>query len=198
MVSSSGAPSSDAQSAGIDDFGPLQQAQARSAQQLRDEIDFDGADFGAEAYAKRPAKSGGSNGTGSDSRSRSSASHSRSESVQFNHHYISQMQPAELPLPPSPMSPSSERPRRKKSRSSRHSVSTATPSVATPPPHNTTFPAIAEHDQHPSPLESVPIPSHEMLSPPETAKGFPSTGFGGGLRRKNSEVGVFLARRGDE
>lgn len=31
----------------------------------------------------------------------------------------------------------------------------------------------------------------------DTPNGFPTVGFSGGLRRKNSEAGVFLANRGD-
>ena len=88
-----------------------------------------------------------------------------------------------------------------KSRSSRSGSSASqSTSVKSPPPQQTSFPDIAEH--------AAPEEAEEDFSPrpdlrnslsaagfPST--GFPSTGFKDARSRKNSDAGVFLARRGD-
>lgn len=130
--------------------------------------DDDDADFDGVVYSKSTR---GGSGTGSDSRSRTSGSTSNAPE-HYNHHYISQSQP-QLPAPSKS---------KRRSKSSRQSGSTArSESISTPPPYQTTFPAIAE----------TPTPTQ-----------FPSVGFGGagprmGMGRKGSDAGVFLATRGD-
>jgi hypothetical protein len=55
------------------------------------------------------------------------------------------------------------------------------------------FPGVVHHDKS-------PLADESMIISIDTPNGFPSVGFSGGMRRKNSEAGagVFLARRGDE
>ena len=181
-------------SATTDDFGPFERAMP-SPHYPQEAVDEDEADFDALAYSK-PTRVKGGSGTGSDSRSRTSGSASNTDPVFYNHHYLSQQQEARSP-PVSPLSPLDTTPRKhkKRSKSSRHSNSTSrSESISTPPPHQTTFPTIAEHD-------GTPAAQKQFVSAgptrPDDAAGFPSVGFGGGrMSRKNSEAGVFLATRG--
>lgn len=180
-----------------DSFGPFERA-VHSPRYPEEAVDEDDADFDALAYSKSTRVTGGS-GTGSDSRSRTSGSISNTDPAHYNHHYISQQyEPHGQPV--SPLSPSGVPPRKhkKRSKSSKHSSSTSrSESISTPPPHQTTFPAIAEHDSMPSPQKQF-VASTGPARSDATAGGFPSVGFGGGrISRKNSEAGVFLATRGD-
>ncbi|KAI0088951.1 hypothetical protein BDY19DRAFT_993760 [Irpex rosettiformis] len=188
--------SSDGKSAAtIDDFGPFEHAMP-SPHYPQETVDEDDADFDALAYSRSSRVAGGS-GTGSDSRSRTSGSISNADPSHYNHHYLS-MQHETHSLPTSPVSPVGATPKKhkKRTKSSKHSSSTSrSESISTPPPHQSTFPTIAEHDRIPSPQKQ--FVSAEPTHPSETV-GFPSVGFGGGrISRKNSEAGVFLATRGD-
>lgn len=186
-----------------EDFGPFEQSQ------IHDDYDADDAETGdldADAYTRR-APRGASMGSGSDSRSRTSASNSNPDSSRYNHYYLSQ-QPMQVPhmlanQPPHPFELTSSTPKKKKKskrdKTSRQSVSTTSQSTS-----------LASPTQQPSRIPFVPSPSvasadgeyinHTEFIAPEAkpAGGFPSVGLPGGIRRKNSEAGVFLARRGDE
>jgi len=145
------------------------------------------ADFDAEAYNTR--RHTGSTRSGSDSRSRTSASTSNPDSSHYNHHYS--QQPVPIPAPSTRRQNSHDTPqkRRKSSRpkgSSKSSSSKTSQSPSIPSPVEPTFPS----------LPIIVKPGFEGF-PNDGA--FPSTGFGGGrMSRKNSEMGVFLARRGDD
>ncbi|PSR74449.1 hypothetical protein PHLCEN_2v9861 [Hermanssonia centrifuga] len=168
-----------------DDFGPFEQG--------RRDMDVDHADFGAEPYtpSRRERGVNGSSGTGSDSRSRTSASVSSPDPSQYNHHYTSQAPPP-------------DRPQRKKRRSSRHSTSSASQSISipSPVPQQTSFPAIAEHEQGLPLQRSETLPAEFGINDPtdDSANGFPIVGLRGVPRRKSSQAtsGAFLARRGDD
>lgn len=157
------------------------------------DADEEGADFEAEMYtARKPAHSTRS---GSDSRSRTSASISNPD-LSHNHHYTSQ-QPGHVP-PPNPRStglinhvPAGRRKssKRSKTASSKTSSSRTSQSSSLLSPVNSSF------------------PTHPMIAPQEQVEfegfpndgAFPSVGLGGGkMRRMNSEMGVALARRGDD
>jgi len=145
------------------------------------------ADFGAEAYNTR--RHPGSTRSESDSRSRTSASTSNPDSSHYNHHYSSQ-QPAPIPALGTQRQSSHDVPRKKR-KSSRPTGSSKSSSSKT-----SQSPSIR------SPVEPT-FPSQPIIVKPEfegfpNDGVFPSTGFGGGrMSRKNSEMGVFLARRGD-
>ncbi|KAF9652394.1 hypothetical protein BDM02DRAFT_2968174 [Thelephora ganbajun] len=110
----------------------------------------------------------GSTRSESDSRSRTSASTSNPDSSYYNHHHS--QQPPPTPAPSTQGQNSHDAPPKKR-KSSRPKGSSKSSSSKT--------------SQSPS-----------IRSPVES---FPSTGFGGGrMSRKNSEMGVFLARRGDD
>ncbi|TCD71007.1 ATP-dependent DNA helicase sgs1 [Steccherinum ochraceum] len=201
----------------IDEFGPFEQGQhfsmpAPLVLEHSEEADLDGADFGAENYARR-VPGGSSNGAGSDSRSGTSASMSNT-GYNPGRYNISQQPLSNGQAPFSPLSPQGEQgpygddatpTRRKKSRKSgRHSVSSTSQSTGpvSPPPHAQTFvpqPIIAGSDtgyeyQRPN---VVPEGVEAFVDRTAPSAGFPSTGLRGGMSRKNSEAGVFLARRGD-
>jgi len=203
-----GTHSSDGRSSAThESFGAFEQARP-SPQYPEENVDEDDADFDGQVYSK-PSRAIGGSGSGSDSRSRTSGSMSNADPARYNHHFLSQQEhqqyahynnsqagPPDVGVPPPP--------RKKKTRfkSSRHSATTSrSDSISTPPPHYTTFPAIVEQSQDDT--HSYPHPAASAVSSAARAEipvgGFPSVGFGGGrLSRKNSEAGVFLARRGDE
>ena len=144
------------------------------------------ADFDAMAYNTR--RHTGSARSESDSRSRTSASTSNPDSSHYSHHYFLR-QPAPIPAPSTQIvnPPDAPQKKRKSSRSkgsSKSSSSKTSQSASIRSPVEPTFP-------------SQPIivkPDFEGFPSDGT---FPSTGFGGGrMSRKNSEMGVFLARRG--
>ncbi|KIP11827.1 hypothetical protein PHLGIDRAFT_10375 [Phlebiopsis gigantea 11061_1 CR5-6] len=162
-----------------EEFGPF--AHAQTLDTSLDHADVEGVDFGAEAYAKLPRR-GDSSGTGSDSRSRTSGTHSHTDSVQYDY----------SPARPGSQTTVPGAPRRKKS--SRQSTSSASQSISVPstPAQYTMFSTVA-----PSPLVEEVVPSDQPIITIDTPNGFPTVGFGGGMRRKNSEAGVFLANRGE-
>lgn len=162
-----------------EEFGPF--AHAQTLDTSLDHADVEGVDFGAEAYAKLPRR-GGSSGTGSDSRSRTSGTNSHMDSVQYDY----------SPARPRSQTTVPGAPRRKKS--SRQSTSSASQSISVPstPAQYTMFSTVA-----PSPLVEEVVPSDQPIITIDTPNGFPTVGFGGGMRRKNSEAGVFLANRGE-
>jgi hypothetical protein len=144
----------------------------------------------------------GVSGTGSDSRSRTSGSLSNADLTHYNHHYLNQHHHHHAPPRSATAAPHSQpapKPK-KRSKSSKHSSSTSrSDSISTPPPHQTSFPAIAEQYDDGAPARrphAAPLsPSSPRLEHPA---GFPSVGFGGGrMSRKNSEAGVLLATRGE-
>ena len=144
-------------------------------------------DFEAEVYNTRRHR--GSTRSDSDSRSRTSASMSNADSSHYNHY--SSQQPAPIPAPATQRQSSHDVPHKKR-KSSRPKGSSKSSSSKT-----SQSPSIR------SPVEPT-FPSRPMIVNPEfegfpNDGAFPSTGFGGGgMNRKNSEMGVFLARRGDD
>ena len=145
-------------------------------------------DFDAQAYSTR--RHTGSIRSESDSRSRTSASISNPDSPYYNNHYSSR-QPAPIAAPNPQRQISHDTPRKKR-KSSRPKGSSKTSSSKT-----SQSPSIL------SPVEPT-FPSQPIIVKPEfegfpNDGAFPSTGFGGGrMSRKNSEMGVLLARRGDD
>ena len=148
-----------------------------------DELGEDG-DFDAMAYnTKRHAGS-----TRSESDSRSTASNL--DSPHYSHHYSSQ-QPTAIP----PLSTQRQNlhdvphKKRKSTRSKGSSKSSSSKASQSPSIR--------------SPVEPM-FPSQPVIVRPEFDRfpsdgAFPSTGFGGGrMSGKNSEMGVFLARRGND
>jgi len=150
------------------------------------------ADFEGEMYTAR--KNGTFNRTGSDSRSRTSASMSNSD-ISYNNQYISQ-QPGFMP-PPSAQEgrvlgqlPPRRKPRRSKTASSKTSSSKTSQSSSLLSPVNFSFPIA-----HPA----IAAQDHTEFEGFPNDGSFPSVGFGGGkMRRGNTEMGVALARRGDD
>lgn len=145
------------------------------------------ADFGAEAYNTRRHPE--STRADSDSRSRTSASIPNPDPSHYSHYYS--QQPAPIAAPTTRRQSSHEVPQkaRKSSRpkgSSKSSSSKTSQSPSIRSPVESTFatqPVVAKSE-----FEGFP-----------NDVAFPSTGFGGGrVSRKNSEMGVFLARRGDD
>jgi len=145
------------------------------------------ADFDAMAYNTR--RHTGSARSESDSRSRTSASMSNPDSSYYNHHYS--QQPAPIPAPstqrPNPLDVPQKKKKSPRSKGSSKSSSSKTSQSA----------SIR------SPVEAT-FPSHPIVVRPDfegfqNDGAFPSTGFGGGrMSRKNSEMGVLLARRGGD
>ena len=143
------------------------------------------ADFDAMAYNAR--RHTGSTRSGSDSRSRTSASASNPDSSCYNHHHSSQ-QPTPIPTLHTQTQNLHGVPHKKRksprSKGSSSSKTSQSPSIR-------------------SPIEPT-FPSQPIIVKPEfegfpNDGAFPSTGFGGGrMSRKNSDMGVFLARRGDD
>lgn len=145
------------------------------------------ADFDAEAYNTK--RRTGSARSDSDSRSRTSASRSNPD---FSHQvHCHSQQPAPIPAPTARRQNSTDVPQKKR-KSSRPKESSKTSSSKT-----SQSPSIR------SPIEST-FPSQPVIVKPEFEGfpddgTFPSTGFGGGrMSRKNSDMGVILARRGDD
>jgi len=193
-----------------EEFGAF--AHGQSATVFEDDVDADGADFGAESYARRTPHGTASGGTGSDSLSRTSASNSNGDAVHHNHQVLSMPQY----LPPPTEEDSQKRKRRRstrtKSLSSRQSDSPSlptsqSPSIPSPSADHTSF-------SHPDVVLSPHAESNfegfqggtldlarEHANARDGAKGpdspFPSVGLLG-VKRTNSDMGVFLARRGDE
>jgi len=141
-------------------------------------------DFDAQAYNTR--RHPGTTRSESDSRSRTSASLSNPDfPSHYNHH--SSQQPAPIPAPSIQRQSSLDTPRKKR-KSSRPKGSSSSKTSQSPPLR--------------SPVEPT-FPSQPIIVGPEfegfpNDGAFPSTGFGGRMSRKNSEMGVFLARRGDD
>ena len=158
-----------------------------SPSSLNEELTEDG-DLDAQAYNTR--RYPGTTRSESDSRSRTSASMSNPDPSYHNHHHSSQ-QPAPIPTPNIERQDSHDVPRKKR-KSSRPKGSSKSSSSKT-----------SQSASIRSPLEptfsSQPIivkPGFEGF--PSDGE-FPSTGFGGErVSRKNSEMGVFLARRGND
>lgn len=152
-----------------------------------EELAEDG-DFDAQAYSTR--RHPGTLRSESDSRSRTSASMSNPDSPYDSHHYSSQ-QPVPIAAPSTQRQISHDTPRKKR-KSSRPKGSSKTSSSKT-----------SQSPSIPSPIDPT-FPSQPIIVEPEfegfpNDDAFPSTGFGGGrMSRKNSEMGVFLARRGDD
>ncbi|OBZ78178.1 hypothetical protein A0H81_02712 [Grifola frondosa] len=195
------------------EFGPFAQVQGELDADA--DADADGADFGAESYT-RPKSHSASTGTGtsstSDSRSRTSDSrsyHSNGDPTRYNHHYLSQQS---QPHPPSPLSPKPKS-KRKSSKSKSTSSTSQSPSLRSPPLSDVASPRVfahasahllpgipdAETDEHFEgfPGEIVPPTPKREDSPSVAAEAFPSVGLRG-VQRTKSDMGVFLARRGDE
>lgn len=151
--------------------------------ELPEDANFDAMAYNTKRHAGTPRSE-------SDSRSRTSASTSNPDSSYYSHHY-STRQPAPIPAPSIRKQnthnvPHKKRksPRSKGSSKSSSSKTSQTPSIR-------------------SPIDPT-FPSHPIIVRPEfegfpNGGTFPSTGFGGGrMSGKNSELGVFLARRGDD
>ncbi|KAH8089920.1 hypothetical protein BXZ70DRAFT_954458 [Cristinia sonorae] len=212
-----------------DEFGPFEQAQPSYrpphvplpvpvAREESEDPDVDGADFGAENYARR-APGGSSNGAGSDSRSGTSAASMSIAGYSYsysNRQY--QQQPGMMPFSPQDHQQQQQQqqelfidatPTRKKKKTSksssrksgRHSVSTTSQSTGptSPPtvPPEIHPPVIVspESDDAETPRIGVVVDAVAAVKP---VSAFPSTGLRGGFGRKNSDAGVFLARRGDD
>lgn len=145
------------------------------------------ADFGAEAYNTR--RHPGSTRSDSDSRSRTSASASNRDSSHYGLYYS--QQPAPITAPTTRRQnqydiPQKERKSSRSKGSSKSSSSKTSQSPSIRSPVEPTFPT--------QPF----VVNSEFEGFPNDGT-FPSTGFGGGrMSRKNSEMGVFLARRGDD
>jgi len=145
------------------------------------------ADFGAEAYNTR--RHPGSTRSDSDSRSRTSASASNPDSSHYSHYY-SQQPP--LIKPPTTRKQNSNDVPRKERKSSRPKGSSKSSSSKT-----SQSPSIRSPVEPTFPAQPFVVKSGFEGFPNDGT--FPSTGFGGGrISRANSEMGVFLARRGDD
>jgi hypothetical protein len=152
-------------------FGPFVAAQG----QQKIDADADDADLGGELYARR---SGSGNTSGSDSRSRTSSSKDPSPhaSVRQAPHPLTPVVP-----PPGP---------RRTNRKSRSSATTSRSTSQSPSLPSPVVPSFPE--------ARVALASPDSLHQRDGGinLGFPSAGFGG-VRSKNSDMGAFLARRGD-
>ena len=182
----------------------------------------DDADFGAGTYVRR-APTGASAG-GSDSQSRTSASMSNVDTSRYNHHYLSQVSPLPSPLPAAVDAetvPKKKKRSRGKSLSSKqsdersHSTSSLptsqSPSLPSPPPTQTVFeqPAVAPITESTSQFEGFPGGTLDLAREHALAQeatkatdAFPSTGLPSvglrGVQRTKSDMGVFLANRGEQ
>lgn len=145
------------------------------------------ADFDAEVYTTR--RHPGSTRSDSDSRSRTSASTSNPDALHYNHYHS--QQPAPIPAPATRRQNTDDAPQkgRNSSRSKGSSKSSSSKTSQSPSirsPVGSTFPT-----------QPIFVKSEFEGFPNDGT--FPSTGFGGGrMSGKNSEIGVFLARRGDD
>ncbi|EMD34627.1 hypothetical protein CERSUDRAFT_116801 [Gelatoporia subvermispora B] len=188
-----------------EDFGPFNQAVVSPHVGEED----NDADFGAETYT-RPNSNHTMSAGASDSRgSRTSGSISVANShvtdaAYYNHHYVSQQ-------PQAPGTPNSSvafpRENRKKKRSSRAqsiaSHSTQSTSLRSPPPGQLSIPsggipARENGEIAHSTRQSMPSQELSQKSTPVTPSegSFPSVGLRG-VQRTKSDMGVFLARRGE-
>ncbi|OCH84779.1 hypothetical protein OBBRIDRAFT_821763 [Obba rivulosa] len=194
----------------MEDFGPFTQGAPHPPP---DDDDAD-ADFGAETYTRRTAHHT-LVGAGTDSRgSRTSGSGSNSYSypyphpypvdpAPYNHHYLSQPPTPVYATPPAGVPP---REKRNKRGSRTHSVashSTHSTSLRSPPPGlltpGTALPPPGGVELVCGP-EGGPggAPGQELLQKeaPAAEGAFPSVGLRG-VQRTKSDMGVFLARRGE-
>lgn len=142
-------------------------------------------DFDAQAYNTR--RHPGTTRSESDSRSRTSASLSNPDFPSHYHHHHSSQQPAPIPAPSIQRQNSHDIPRKKR-KSSRPKGSSSSKTSQTPPLRSPVEPT----------FQSRPIIVEPEFEGFPNDGAFPSTGFGGRMSRKNSEMGVFLARRGDD
>jgi len=158
---------------------------------LVDQLDIEGddADFEAGMYTARNGRN--SSRIESDSRSRTSGSISNPDQT-HNHHYLSQ-QPGPVPPLVDPrvrLIGGASRSKRRPKASSKTSSSKTSQSSSLLSPVASSFPT--------QPPEIVPQDQAEFEGFPNDGS-FPSVGFGGGkTRSSNSDVGVALARRGDD
>ena len=140
-------------------------------------------DFDAQAYNTR--RHPGTTRSESDSRSKTSASLSNPDFSSHYHH--SSQQPPPIPAPSIQRQSSHDIPRKKR-KSSRPKGSSSSKTSQTPPLRSPVEPT----------FQSRPIIVEPEFEGFPNDGAFPSTGFGGRMSRKNSEMGVFLARRGDD
>ncbi|GBE89253.1 hypothetical protein BKA93DRAFT_807404 [Sparassis latifolia] len=207
-----------------EEFGPFMEGQ----QVAPDDDGDAGADFGAESYTRPATHSTSSGtGSDSRSRTSASVSNSNSTSnvdpSRYNHHYLTQ-QPAPLASPTfrsSPQQPHKKQKRRStksKSHSAKQSESSGShspslltsqsPSIQSPPADRAfAQPEIAappfSEDAPEAQLNGFSSAAlrpqgQKVLSVPSPVdEGFPSVGLRG-LQRTKSDMGVFLARRGDD
>ncbi|KZT07905.1 uncharacterized protein LAESUDRAFT_87887 [Laetiporus sulphureus 93-53] len=195
----------------IEEFGPFAQAEPEEPE--------DDADFGAEDYTRAAPNAATAGGSASDSRSRTSASNSNSNTGSSRHHHYHFSQGSAPILPALSSEPSDRKKKRKSTRSKSlssklseahsHSSASATqsPSIPSPPPEQPTFdlPAIAASHETDGQFEGFPGGTldlaREQANAQEGAKAasgpFPSVGLRG-IQRTKSDMGVFLARRGEE
>ena len=187
-----------------------------------DEALEDDADFGAETYVRRaPA---GASAVGSDSQSRTSASMSNADSSRYNHHHLSQASPLPSPLPAGTdveTVPKKKKRSRGKSLSSKQSdeqshstsslLTSQSPSLPSPPPTQIAFEqsTVAPLTESASQFEGFPggtldLARQQALAQEatKTPDAFPSTGLPSvglrGVQRTKSDMGVFLANRGEQ
>ena len=143
-------------------------------------------DFDADAY--NTTRRTGSTRSDSDSRSRTSATTSNLGHLHHSHYHSQQ---------PDPVPPPTTR------RQNLHDVSQkGRKSSRQRGPSSKSSSKTSQSSSIRSPVEPT-FPSHPIIVKPEFEgfhhdAAFPSTGLGGGMSRKNSDVGVFLARRGGD
>lgn len=194
-----------------EEFGPFAQGD--------DTVEED-ADFGAETYIRRAPNGTSAGGSASDSQSRTSASMSNVDSSRHNHYYLSQTPPLPSPALPSGAdaqgTPKKKKRSRGKSLSSKQSdershstsslLTSQSPSLPSPPPTQITFEQsattvapIAESDGQ---FEGFPGGTLDLAREQAIAQeiskdsgSFPSVGLRG-IQRTKSDMGVFLANRG--
>ncbi|PCH44651.1 hypothetical protein WOLCODRAFT_139124 [Wolfiporia cocos MD-104 SS10] len=189
-----------------EEFGPFAQAQPGAVLGDDDDADVDGADFGAEPYTHRAPVSGSAGDRFSDSRSRTSATNSTSNADSPRHSY----HPSQ---PHDPLLSQKSRSARSKSVSSKKSASQSTASqsasLPSPPPDATVFPqaeiagalsANAEEPFEGFPGGTLDLAREHANVAVESTKSvnvdFPSVGLRG-IQRTKSDMGVFLANRGE-
>ncbi|EPT05817.1 hypothetical protein FOMPIDRAFT_1039569 [Fomitopsis schrenkii] len=196
-----------------EEFGPFAQGE--------DALEDD-ADFGAETYVRRATT--GASASGSDSQSRTSASLSNVDNSRYHHHYLSQVSPLHSPLPATAdagAAPKKKKRSRGKSLSSKQSdehsnsasslLTSQSPSLPSPPPTQIAFEqsTIAPIAESGSQFEGFPggtlgLAREQALAQEATkaTDAFPSTGLPSvglrGVQRTKSDMGVFLANRGEQ
>jgi hypothetical protein len=149
-----------------------------------EEHDADGdADFDAGSYARPRRTTGGSAGDrSSDTRSRTSGSRSVASTEPYRD---------ELDSTPKPRRSKSGRSKSSRTKSSKTSDSSG-PSAPLLSPASAHFSSADVQVAAAAPA----APEAEWAFPNENEPRFPSAGLGGGLRRKSSDAGAFLATRG--